>query len=362
MKPYIKKTVLSLVLVFSFVIQMLSFSACSSKNETVLEYKGYTIDKTTYSYWFDVLEEYYMSYYSDIKDTAEFWNKEYADGESYGEYMNKTIKNQISCYLISQYLFDEYKLKLTDDAIDEIDETINSQIEYYGSKAAFNKELEKYGINVGKLRKIYMMEEKFITVKTYLYDTKTGIEKPTEEDKKEYYQSNYARINYLMVLRNKEYAYDDDGKHITDANGFYTYVDLTEEQIKEKTAYANKVFEEVKNGADIKKYIKKDNPDSVQENGYYVTADDYVIHTADIINATFEMEIGSTVLVSNEDAYFILQRYELIPGAYNLSAESANFYYFETYVAAEKFNKKFEELMKEVVKQPYTDTLSVINN
>lgn len=343
----IKKTV-SLLLTAVTIIAAFSLLGCSREGKIVLEYKGYTIDKETYNYWFSSLEEHYLLYYSDIVDSEEYWNKEYTKGETYGEYMNNRIKTQISCYLVAQHLFDEYKLSLSKKTDQKINDAIDDQIEYYGGRSAFNEVLSQYGINISKLKKIYTMEEKFLLLNDYLYNSKTGVEKPTDDEKDAYYKENYARVKYLMVMKKKEYVYDKDGNRVTDANGLYKYNDLTEAQMEEKTAYANSVYEAVLAGKDLSEYLKKDFPELSIPNGFYLTANDYVTHTTDVIDAVFSMKTGDTVLVSNDDAYFIIHRYELLDKAYKNPTDATQFLNFDSDVAGEKFNEKFEELIKEI--------------
>ena len=336
--------ILCALIILSSVLTL--FSGCASK--TAAEYKGNSIDEGIYKYWFMSLEEHYLEYYSDITDNPEFWAKEYEPGKTYGEYMDERIKTQIYCYLVAQDLFKTYGLKLSERTKQAIDDTIDEQIEYFGSKSEFNSYLSEYGINISKLKKIYTMEEKFIMVRDYLYDKDKGVEKPTDDEIDAYYRENYARIKYFMVLRNVKYVYDKDGKKVTDTNGYYKYEDLTEDEKKAQTDYANSIYEAVLGGETLDAYLKKDYPELTDvPNGYYVTAEDYHIHTPEVIEAAFDMKAGEARLVSNEDAYFIVTKFDLLDKAYN-GADSAQFYYLETYVSNQKFNKKFEELIASV--------------
>lgn len=318
-----------------------------------MEYEGYTVTEGMYLYWMKEWKDYYVSNYSDVEDTDAFWASLSEAGITNEEYITTNIKTRIRYYLIGQALFDQYGLELSDETKADIQADLDAQIEYFGSKSEYNAHLdEEYGINLSVLEKIYTYEEKYTQVYQYLYST-TGKLTASTTELDDYYQSYYARVKYVMFLKNTKYVYDDDGMRVTDTSGYYKMDDLTEEEQAQVTATVNEVFDAVKNGADIADYFEEymtefgfqaDN----YPNGFYITADEYTQHTAEVTNAALSMEVGEVRLVENDACYFVVQKFELIDQAYNTEIDSDQFTYLVSYCNSEKFVKHFEELSQNI--------------
>lgn len=328
------------------------FSCTSGKD--ALEYKGYEITEGMYSYWMKSWKSYYLSYYSDITDTEEYWNAEASEGVTNKDYLTEQISTRIRYYLIAEKLFDDYNLKLDDEVKEKIESDINDQTDYYGSKGAFNDFLsEEYGININTLKKIYTIEEKYRALFQYLYGT-NGKNTSTPEELDNYYKTYFVRVKYVMFLKEVKYAYDEEGHRITDpATGYYEFEDLTDEEKEEVTRKANEVLDGVKGGENIDTYMAeymKEFGYTPEEypNGYYISADNYTLHTVDVTSAALEMEIGEVRLIENESCYFVVQKFELIDKAYAALPDSNQFTDLVSYSNNLKFTAEFNEYLSDI--------------
>ncbi len=336
------------------------FVGCSSgSTEKAMEYNGYKVTEGMYRYWMKQWKNDYVTNYTDVEDTELFWTSENAAGGTNEDYISGVIKNRIRYYLVAQSLFDEYGLTLSDEAKEQIRSDLDAQIEYYGSRSAYNDYLkEAYGMDVKGLEEVYTFEARYSQLYSYLYST-SGKFTATADELDEYYHNYYSRVKYVMFFKAVRFAYDEDGNRITDSSGYYTYEELTEEEKAEVTATANEVFEKVKGGASIDDYYKQymgefQNVDKYP-NGFYITADEYTLHTAEVTEAALEMEVGEVRLVENDFCYFVVQKFDLIDKAYTTATDKDQFTYLVSYCNSEKFAKQFEELAKGITE--YDDVM-----
>ena len=330
-------------------------TSCSSRGgEVVMEYNGYTVTEGMYLYWLKEWKDHYVQNYSDVSDTDAFWTALNESGVTNEEYITTNIRTRVRYYLIGQALFDQYGLELSDDAKTKIKDDLNAQIEYFGSKSEYNAHLDKeYGIDISVLEKIYTYEEKYTQVYEYLYST-TGKLTATATEIDDYYQSYYARVKYVMFMKNTKYVYDEDGKRVTDANGYYKMQDLTEEEKAAVKSTANQIFEAVKGGANIADYFEEHMTEfgfdaAKYPNGFYITADEYTQHTAEVTNAALSMKTGDVQLIENDACYFVVQKFDLIEKAYATEVDKDQFSMLVSYCNSEKFVKNFEALSEKIV-------------
>ena len=345
------KKLISLLL----IIAMLPVFAACSGGKNAMEYEGYSFSEGMYLYWMKNWKAYYVNNYSDVSDTEEFWNAENTSGLTNEEYLTRQIETRIKYYLIAQKLFDDLKLTLDEEVKDAIESDINDQIEYYGSKSEFNTALsEEYGINISVLRSIFTAEEKYQKVYDHLYDTASGINTATPDDLESYYRDNYVRVKYVMFLKDVKYVYDENGKRVMDSNGYYKFDELTDDEKAQVKANFERVYDDVSSGGDIGQYMKEYMEEfgydaSEYPNGYYISADDYMTHTADVTSAALEMNIGEVRKLETESSYFVIQKFELIDNAYSTIPDSDQFTYLVAYCNNEKFSKEFNTYAENII-------------
>jgi hypothetical protein len=267
-------------------------------------------------------------------------------------------------YLVAQALFDKYRLSLTSEEKDAVKQDIDEQIEYFGSRSSFNSHLnEKYGINVNVLEEVYMWEARYNAVYQHLFDVEDGIMTSTDAEIDEYYHDNYVRVKYVMFFKAVKYVYDENGKKLTDANGNYKFEDLTEQQQADVASRVQKLFEEIKGGDDIDPHVEKLMPEfgfdvKKYPNGFYITADEYSLHTAAVTSAALEMEVNEVRLAESEDCFFIIKKLDLVDKAYsgpdnaqftNIVKYSNSFKflnYFDSFADDIEYDESFKEIYK----------------
>lgn len=83
-------------------------------------------------------------------------------------------------------------------------------------------------------------------------------------------------------------------------------------------------------------------------NGFYITPDEYAVHTAAVTEAVFDMEEGEVRFVENESCYFVVKKYALIDGAYTSTVDSDQFSYLVSYTNSEKFTNDFSAYTKDI--------------
>lgn len=356
----IKKLISGLLIAATLVTLALSAVACSSEGgEEVMEYKGYEITEGMYRYWMKQWKDDYVTNYSDVQDTEAFWTADNPAGGTNEDYITDVIQTRIRYYLVAQSLFDQYGLKLTDEAKEDIQSDLDDQIEYYGTKSAFNEHLrEAYGMDINMLEEVYTFEARYTQLYSYLYST-SGKLTASAEELDEYYHNYYARVKYIMFLKSVRYAYDEDGNRITDSSGYYTFEELTEEEQAEVTKTANEIYESVRGGESIdepfEEFMSEFHDVESYPNGFYITADEYALHTATVTEAALNMEVGEVRLVENDSCYFVVQKFDLIDKAYTSAVDKGQFTYLVSYCNGEKFANQFEALAKEITE--YSDVM-----
>ena len=353
MKKYIRVTAILLAAVMLCGILAL-FTACSNKSDVVLELDGHKITEGMYSYWMHNWKEYYLTYYSDVEDTDEYWSAINDTGVTNEEYLSEQIRTRINFYLVGMVLFDELGLKLSREVKDTVKSNINDQIAHAGSRSAYAKELEiKYGISIGEMKEVFTAESKYTAVLEYLYDETTGRETASADELEAYYQTYYSRIKYVMFLKNVKYVYNDDGTRKTDSTGRYLTEKLTEEEKQQVAQKAEDVYKEALGGANMNDLMKKFMEEfgfdiSAVPNGFYISADDYVTHSATVTAAALEMKVDEIRLCENDDCYYIVKKYDLPEKGYASSTDSNQFKNFVSYVNNQKLAEKFSGIAKNI--------------
>lgn len=365
---FARRTLCLIIALSVFLLTVLSaFAACSSNDPVVLECDGVQVTESMYNYWFITLKDYYVNSYSDISDSEESWNSELGDtGQTYAQFVDAKIRDQIAYYLAGNVLFKEYDLKVEDSVKESIQQDIDDAINSFGSRSQYNSYLERhYGIDSDELYSIRYFEQKYYSVYEYLYDDENGAEMATDAEKDAYFLENYARIKYLMVLKEYEYQYDDEGNRLLDNNGNYVLDELSEEEKAGREELAQLYYDNIKNGkVDIDEYLEQQYPDILEgfPNGYYVVQNIYysTLFTTTMITAAFDIEPGEVTMTENDDAYFIIERLELEDKAYEGDDES-QFANLSEYAIGEKFTAKFGEIIDRMSEdEGITDKYSVL--
>ena len=331
----------------------LSFSlfACTGANEkTIMSYKGAKASESLYSYWMSTYKSNFLYYYNDGIDSDEFWDTLISDDQTYEEYVVNWIDTELQYRTVALWLFDEYKLTLSDEKILEIDADIAEKIEYAGSREQINTDLAKLGMNIDMLRSVYIANAKYDAVYEYLYGT-GGKEAPTDKERAEYYNNNYYCLKYITIYSGANLKTDENGNYVYDEDGQIELIKLTEEEKAVKQQLIDTVVAGVEAGGDFDEYIKEfsevdysDYPD-----GFFVSENDYSRFGSDIVKAATELKVNEIRTVSDENVTYIIKKCAL-PEYNTLTANNKNqLEKIDEYIVREKYTQKFDAYTKDIV-------------
>lgn len=366
-KRYVK--VLSLVM--TVVALFLCLPSCSSeKTKPVLEIDGVTIGADVYRYWLSTFKYYFDTQYNDIEDTVECWNKEMEDGTTIGEYVEQYTLQYAKSVVCSLKLFKQYKLKLSDSALETIDGTIDDLVKYqYGdSKSAFNNALmSTYGIDMKGLRRAFIMEAKVDAVESYLFGT-NGKEAPTAQELDAFYKENYIRVSLVMINTSYELVFDDKGVPLYDSKGEPVTKKYTEEEIAAKKAKADEVEQKAKGDADFAELVKTYNELKFEDrpNGFYLSSLDYEAlvkrgYDSETLTRVLNLKEGEVFRYDDKESIVILKRLPLIDNAYASKEDAPQFEDMKGYLITQKYNKILSDMWEDIEIDDYVYTLKTVD-
>lgn len=338
---------------FFLVLLALSGSLCACGQKKLMTYEGLSVTSGMYSYWMSSYKTYYL-YMLGGEDTEEFLQSTVLDGITVADYIANMVNEIAKSNLISLYLFDEYKLSLSESTLTGIDADIDALIEEAGGRSAMNERLAPLGINVDILRDIYIAEQKTYAVMDYLYGSSAsgviGAEAITDAQREEFYQENYVAVKHILIRTADKTEKDENGEIVYDANGNPKSVELTEEEKQEKQELIESIVKQLDDGADFDELLEKYNEDS----GAEVYADGYILaqfsnYPESFIDAAFDMEIGERRVVEEDYGTHIMLKVPLKEEAYNDAVYVNMLSNFEEVLRSEIYSKKIAPMAENIV-------------
>ncbi len=329
----------------------LSLCACrGAEGEAIMSYKGTKATESLYSYWMSTYKSNFLYYYNDGIDSDEFWDTLISDDQTYEEYVVNWIDTEMQYRTVALWLFDEYKLTLSEEVIADIDADIDEKIEYAGSREAINTDLAKLGMNIDMLREVYIDNAKYDAVYEYLYGT-DGKEAPDDEERAEYFNGNYYCLKYITIYSGANLMTDDSGNYVYDEDGQIELVKLTEEEKQIKQQLIATIEAGVEAGGDFDEYITEFSEVDYSDypNGFFVSENDYSRFGSDIIKAATELEVGGVRTVSDENVTYIIKKCELPEYTSLTSADKDQLTDMDNYIIREKYTEKFDSYTDDIV-------------
>ncbi len=339
------------ILLILCICLCLSFCACGSVDEkTIMSYKGADASESLYSYWMSTYKSNFLYYYNDGIDSDEFWDTLISDDQTYEEYVVNWIDTEMQYRTVALYLFDEYKLSLSDAVIAEIDADIAEKIEYAGSREAINTDLAKLGMNLDMLRSVYIDNAKYDAVYEYLYGT-GGKEAPTDKERAEYFKNNYYCLKYITIYSGANLKTDENGNYVYDEEGQIELVRLTEEEKAVKQQLIDTVVAGVSAGGDFDEYIKEFSEVDYSDypEGFFVSENDYSRFGSDIVKAATELKVGEIRTVSDENVTYIIKKCELPEYTSLTSGNKSQLENMDNYIIRKKYTEKFDGYIGDIV-------------
>ena len=328
---------------------LFSLGCLKSSEKPAMTYKNTAFPESSYSYWLSTYKYNFLYNFNSGSDDEDFWDSKVSDNQTYEDYINESILNDIKCRTVALRLFDEYGLQLTEDEIAKIDGDIADKIEYYGSREEINTKLAKMNLNIDLLRDVYIKNAEYDKVNDYLFGD-NGINKPTEEELKEYYNDNFVCVKFITIYSGVMLNQDEFGNYEYDEDGKIKYTELTEDEKKLKSELIDTVMTSLEAGANIDECIKEfsDIDYSDSPNGFLISENDVKKYGSDIIKTAFSLETGKCAKVSDDSMTYIVYKCEL-PEYSALSAQNKEECELQTYCTGKKYKEFFAEYISDVV-------------
>lgn len=363
-----KKSLRLISLILAVIMVIPAMSSCSStKKRDIYAIGDVSITDDVYRYYLSYYKSYYVRYFSDIEDTEEGWKKEVKEGITAEKYVMDIVDKRMKRYVAALKLYKDYKLKLSDSAKTEIEDTIEQQIEYYGGRAELgNALLNSCNINIDTLEEVYEIEKKIQQLSEYLYG-QNGINAITDAQLDEFYKEKYSRIKYLYFDKVNKYVYNDDGSIKYTSSGEYQTVALTDEEKKELEEKAKQAYENAVNGKNFNDLIKIYNTPDMDytdkcPDGYYISSGSYTSsYEYTLISKGMKMEVGDIEFAEDDYAYYVIAKYSLVDKAYKTD-KTGQLDSIEKNAIESFFSKLLEaESVNAVVDSEYLSKIKLIN-
>ncbi len=344
------------------------------------------------------------------------------------EYYRMCIQDNCRTYLVALYLFEEMGLSLSDAEIADVDDRLNELLrtDGNGSKTKLNSVLSEYGVNYEILREAYLLEKKVSAVQTALYGENASL--IGDDIKTEYMEANYVHFRQVFLpsyrfvcetdengddiyfyssganeghicydTKNGVVGYNEDGSQMTDSKGDVIYfyndgnyktvaydringkrsylmdeddptayqtVSMTETELSELEARANRLFEQTKKATyqDFEDLITVEADASSPNNdltehpdGYYLDRNvDYSAsgseyqYLSDIVTALDSMQDGEVTLISSSFGYHIIMKYPYTEAAYSSEENTVWFENFNSSLIESLFLKRCQTHYAEI--------------
>lgn len=305
-----KKRIFALILVL-----ILSLSSCSSvKSETVFAYGDAVMNENLYFYELAMMKTQLLQEYSGATtDVPALWASEIGENVTFDDYAYAQCQMNIATVLF----FADYAMQnggaLTNEDKKTIDTAIDDIISEMGSKAAVNKYLEAYTINLDMYKdylELYALYNKGITL-AYSENGEYAIDRA---DMEEYFRNNFVTVKHIAI--GTEYAG-------TDEDGNFVY--YTEEEKKEKREIIDSITDALAKGEDFDKFysLSEDKSSETYPDGYTITKGVLDTSMQGYENVAFSLEEGEWDTFELEGtSVYIIKRVPLLESDFMNCANS----------------------------------------
>lgn len=300
------KKLLKVLCLAAAVALFVTLPSCAVKNKgkTVMSLGNAEITDRMYGYWTSNYKADFISAYSDVSDTAEFWDSVLYDGVTAEKYLSERIYESIRADLVGMYLFNEYRLSVPDEYKEAADNIISDLMDYYDAdKNEFNRLLSQYGINIDLLREIMIDEAKTTEVYNYLFEN--NILTVGDAEKQEYVEKNYSRVLHIYINN----AYDSE-KSDYDENGNFVKAELDSETKAKKDAQVQEALDALDRGENFTDVYMKYSDETSYPNGYYIYAGIEGL-PSELVTHALSLEVGKTEVFDSYYGAHIIKRVEM---------------------------------------------------
>ena len=338
---------------------------------SAVEYGGVRMSRTVANYFASYAKAYYLgNELADIEeaaDTPEFWNSYERGTDTYGDGMEKYVREYLCMVVAGCYLYDSIT-KLDANAKSAIRKNVESRLLYIadGNRKEFNSLVKQFGFDYDDFYKATEMMYKTLMVPYLLYGAGGSGLKNDVELSNEYYELSYRRVRLLFIRTESDYVLTDSGNRLTDDEGKDRLVYLTPTEIAEREAdiaSIDEAIENFKNDSDgqmseisFELYLEKYKATNLNLNPngeYYASKSEYANlayeEFPEVVSTAILMQKGTYEKVEIEEVgVCYIYSMELEPGAYTDTDEDGPFSDFYSDLADYKYQKVVMDLIDEV--------------
>lgn len=211
-----------------------AFTGCGKKKTYIMTAGGEKQDAAFYAFYVHWQRDYMKELLKAIGyDITSNYDNPYTDTQTVKEYIIDSAKDRYLSYVVVTRKFDELGLSLSDAQLQEIDKTYNDEwIKTYG-EAGMKHILETLNLTKDEFRSLLMLQAKSDALLEYYYG-ENGEFPITEQDKRNFFENNYFRFQYVLLSKTTE-----DEK------------DLPLDEINQKRNLAEEILKQANSGADF---------------------------------------------------------------------------------------------------------------
>lgn len=294
------KKAMRLIALLGALILILSLSAgCAEKEEPyAIKVGDVLITEAQYARTIQILRSQYLANLGQDESTA-LWETEINDkGMTLSEGVVQAARNQLVWIELYKKEFDRLGLTLSDEEVKAINSQLEATVNDAGGLTEFYKLLEQQGYTYDEYKEELFSYEKKTKVLGYYFGPQ-GKQKPTtDQDIKDWYNVNNARIKVLCFLTQDPSTGMDKGS---------SQIQKAKQQAQEALESAtrpsqNDLFDEV-----VSIYY--------DDQGYDTQASEFVVNENNgydptLTQAALEMKVGEVRLVEIETGYTLVKRYD----------------------------------------------------
>jgi len=317
---------------------LLSFASCKDTSWVVSSGEQ-TVGAGVY---LGYLTDAYYTAATSVTDPEKDLFKQKFDGVKAADYIKNIAMESCKSYLVTNTLFDEYKLSFTEEEKKSFEESFVSLWE------SVSEIYEENGCGKESLKKIMLNDEKYQKIFEYYY-SKDGKDPVSEKERKEFFTKNYAKIKYISV----DYS--------THFSGVTTASDASESQKTELKELAQDYLARLEKGENIDELIEQEEKASAaeekeeekeeeeeehdHEHDYTFVQKDTSDDPSDFNKKVFAAKIGEPALIENSTyGYYVLIRYKT-------DADSEDYFDRDTEVLSSMKADAFADIIEKEIKK-----------
>ena len=303
--------------------------------KAVMEYGGVKVDREMYSYWLSYFKKELMAEYkiNGSRDTEDFWNSEFKDGVSYGEYFGQMADERIKAKIVAANMYDSFGQDLPDYAVEDINTYLVELIDFVGdgSKKTFEDIAAEYGTDYEAIKRVAVCDYKAELLFNLTYGADGSY--ITDEEKDEYYRENFSRVKVIFI-------------NTKDENLGQTELDEKNKMIEQlDLIFKGEVTSERFDS--LMSVYSDDNASSYYKNGFYLSAhSDYPVR--EVTATALSMEAGELKKIESDYGVHYILKLELDEKAYENDDNSDWFNSFIYDASLDIFDKTVKEKTDEV--------------